>query len=335
MSRGGHAQARDARAALAEDTLRLLAEGAYWHDELGAEVSIAAAVQRAVAGSVLLREGAPLQQDLPADPPAASHGGRRGEVVEVTSETSMAALYRLAAEEGEAVHIGLLNFASAKNPGGGFRSGAQAQEEALARASGLFPCLEQFEHDMYAANKRDPRGALYSDDMIFSPSVPFFRDDDGRLLRAPLCCSVITAPAVNCSAMKIAEDARRAPEVMQARAVRVLQLALARRVEVLILGAWGCGVFKNDPRFVARIFGDALRRAPFAGAFRRVVFPVPDAHMEAAFAEVLGTGAPRGGAVAAGAAAAGRGYGGGGAAAGRGRGEAAVGTAPNRWRRGS
>ena len=34
--------------------------------------------------------------------------------------------------------IGVLNFASAKHPGGGFRGGSQAQEESIARSSTLY-----------------------------------------------------------------------------------------------------------------------------------------------------------------------------------------------------
>jgi len=72
-----------------------------------------------------------------------------------------------------------LNFASAKNPGGGFLGGGSAQEESLARSSGLFPCINQMQQ-MYETN-RAYRSCLYTDHMIYSPRVPVFRDDEGYI----------------------------------------------------------------------------------------------------------------------------------------------------------
>ena len=86
-----------------------------------------------------------------------------------------------------------LNFASAKKPGGGFKGGSQAQEEALARASGLYSCLLQAP-EYYNAN-RNIRDALYRDLIIYSPSVPVFRDDHDGLTAHPWKTALVTAPA--------------------------------------------------------------------------------------------------------------------------------------------
>lgn len=93
-----------------------------------------------------------------------------------------------------------LNFASARHPGGGFLGGSQAQEESLARASGLSPCLNQFQ-EMYDTNQRFS-SCLYTDHMIYAPDVPVFRDDDDRLLEEPFLVSILTAPAVNAGAVR-------------------------------------------------------------------------------------------------------------------------------------
>ena len=61
-------------------------------------------------------------------------------------------------------------------------------------------------------------------------------------------------------------------EVLGARARRVLQVAAHQGHRTLVLGAWGCGVFRNDPREVAEAFSQALEALP--GAFTRVVFAV-------------------------------------------------------------
>jgi uncharacterized protein (TIGR02452 family) len=58
-----------------------------------------------------------------------------------------------------------------------------------------------------------------------------------------------------------------------ARARKVLALAAARQHRFLVLGAWGCGVFRNDPTAVAEAFAQ-IHDAAFAGAFERVVFAV-------------------------------------------------------------
>jgi uncharacterized protein (TIGR02452 family) len=74
----------------------------------------------------------------------------------------------------------VLNFASAKNPGGGFLNGARAQEESLARSSALYPCLRK--SGMYD-HHRASGDCLYTDWMIVSPEVPVYRDDEtGALL---------------------------------------------------------------------------------------------------------------------------------------------------------
>ncbi|WP_259391506.1 TIGR02452 family protein [Paenibacillus sp. 1011MAR3C5] len=113
-------------------------------------------------------------------------------IIEVTEETTLAAAARLAKEEEE---ICCLNFASAKHPGGGFLTGARAQEESLARASGLYPTIVQMK-EMYSHNAWQ-RICLYSDYIIYSPKVPVFRDDSGVLLDKAYPVSIITSPAVN------------------------------------------------------------------------------------------------------------------------------------------
>lgn len=204
----------------------------------------------------------------------------------VSHQTSLEALYALAADR-QLDTVMLLNFASAKNPGGGFLGGAQAQEESLARSSGLYTCLTCFQDRLYARNKADPRGCLYSDDMIFSPLVPFFREDDGTLLPRPVLCSVVTAPAPNAGAVK-ADVKHLLIPTLRSRIRRMLQLAAAQDLNILILGAWGCGVFRNDPRIVAQHFKELLTSSEFSQLFSEVHFPIPDRAMMKTFADVLG-----------------------------------------------
>jgi uncharacterized protein (TIGR02452 family) len=63
---------------------------------------------------------------------------------------------------------------------------------------------------------------------------------------------------------------------LQRRADHVLRVAAHHRHQVLVLGAWGCGVFRNDPHVVADVFARLLTTDPFAHAFTRVVFAIYD-----------------------------------------------------------
>lgn len=193
---------------------------------------------------------------------------------EVTGETTLEAAQRLwlAGEKD----LMALNFASAKNPGGGFLTGAQAQEESLARSSGLYPCIDQ-KKAMYKANKAH-HSNLYLDDMIYSPQVPVFRCDDGKLL-APYLISIITAPAVNAGAIRDTEShhSDQLEPVMKGRINKLLALCLHHQHKSILLGAWGCGVFKNDPKLIAKYFYEALGEGGlFHQAFERVTFAILD-----------------------------------------------------------
>jgi uncharacterized protein (TIGR02452 family) len=194
-------------------------------------------------------------------------------IIEVTPESTFAAARRLIVNEG-IKNVACLNFASAKNPGGGFLKGADSQEETLSRASGLYTSLTS-KMEMYTAN-RNFDSCLYTDNMIYSPLVPVFRDDQDQLLDEPYLVSIITAPAVNAGAVKTNEPHRvdDIPAIMFSRIEKLLSLAVSQGQTTLILGAWGCGVFKNDAREVAAWFAQHLQSKQFSKAFSRVVFAI-------------------------------------------------------------
>src|SRR5204863_2972513 len=179
---------RSKRATMAKQTVAICEAGCYDAPN-GRRVDIAGELAKAMAGTVIYS---------PEKPPQAHSGARSVPTrLEVRNETTFQALARLAASG--AGHLACLNFASAKNPGGGFLNGSLAQEEALACASGLYPCLLAAP-DYYARNRAN-RSALYLDLLVFSPLLPFFRNDAGVLLEKPILASVITAPAPNAEAI--------------------------------------------------------------------------------------------------------------------------------------
>lgn len=218
----------------------------------------------------------------------------------VVNETTLQACARLSASQ-QYQRIGVLNFASARHPGGGFLRGAQAQEESLARSSALYLSLCQCP-DFYTFH-RAQNTCLYSDRMIYSPACPVFRDDAGQWLARPYVIDLITSPAPNAGAVLRNEPANRPHlvPVLTERASKILALAAAQECDALVLGAWGCGAFRNDPSTVARIFYDALCPSGlYSQCFRHVLFAVHGrAHPQVAyevfarqFAGLAGTEAP-------------------------------------------
>ncbi|KDQ56474.1 hypothetical protein JAAARDRAFT_70749 [Jaapia argillacea MUCL 33604] len=180
---------------------------------------------------------------------------------------------------------GVLNFASAKKVGGGFRSGAQSQEESIARSSTLSSSLmtgtaQQF----YTLHNRDPEGGYYSHSMIYSPSVLIFRDDAGNWIE-PLEVDILTSPAVNAGEVRrvarsghteALEEEAKIEEVMKERMGRILFLFQQQGTQNLVLGSFGTGAFKNKVSMVARIWAELLvvEGARFKNVFERVVFAI-------------------------------------------------------------
>lgn len=253
----------------ATQTLDILDAG-YFLAPDGRRVDIQPALTRAVEGTKLYtpEQASATLQGLP---PASPHPAK----IEVTDETTQIAAGRLVESEG-VTDLVLLNFASAMNPGGGFINGAKAQEEDLCRCSGLYPCLLA-QPNYYTAN-RSHDSSIYTDHLIYSPNVPWFRtrsrDQPDRLFLA----SVITAPAPNAGAV-LTRDPGAADEIeaaLRRRAGFVLGIAADNGHRTVLLGAWGCGVFRNDPALVADAFGKWLESPIYAGVFDRVVFSIYD-----------------------------------------------------------
>lgn len=169
--------------------------------------------------------------------------------------------------------VAVLNFASYNNPGGGFLRGAMAQEEALCHKGILFNVLNnvRFRKEFYKPNHRNSNRGLYGNNLIYTPNV-LFADE--------YVCTyvdVITCAAPNA---KVAQEKYRVSEneltnAMRSRIQHILFSAYNNQVDVLILGAFGCGVFGNNPYTVARLFKEELETT-FEGVFREVIFAIPN-----------------------------------------------------------
>ena len=192
--------------------------------------------------------------------------------IQVTNETTLGAARRL-------VDRGLrplaLNFANGVHPGGGFLGGARAQEEVLCRSSALHATL--IDDPMYGDHARRPRPDS-TDWAIYSPDVPVFRHDDGTALERPWLLSFLTCAAP--VATRIGQP--EAGDLLRKRIHRVLAIARSHGHAALVLGAWGCGAFGNDPGRTAKDFREALE-GEFDGAFSEVVFAIVDWSAERRF----------------------------------------------------
>ena len=264
---------RSERGRIAAETVEITRAGTYVGPS-GRAVSMGDTVRAAVEGTVLITPTEAAGLRARADAKMASLNART--TFEVRNEGTFTAARRLVERFGPE-RVAALNFASAKNPGGGFLGGSQAQEESLARASALYACLEP-QTGYYDSNRR-ASPLLYTDHMILSPRVPVFRDEEDRLLESPWEVTIITSPAPNAGAIA-AKDSAVAHQVVptfRRRIEQVLSAAVLFDQTALVLGAWGCGVFRNDPATVAGLFAEfLLGSGAFARAFEHVTFAVLD-----------------------------------------------------------
>ena len=180
--------------------------------------------------------------------------------------------------------MAVLNFSSYKNPGGGFIGGSKAQEECLCQESCLYNILTEFAPSFYEWNRQHNNKTLYLNRGLYVPKVVFCKEGNTVL------CDVITCAAPNKSAaqanQKVSDQEN--TEALKSRIRFVLDIAKENHVELLILGAYGCGVFGQDAREVAGIFKEYLSTTH--KCFRKVIFAIPkgrDNHLEV-FEEVLG-----------------------------------------------
>jgi uncharacterized protein (TIGR02452 family) len=261
------------RAQIAEETVRIVHAGWYQHPTAG-KVYIAPQVQFASQGTIHYSpesfDEVFEQRDLRLRTLDRSIATR----LVVRNKTTFEAAKELLAENDSPVLC--LNFASAKNPGGGFLGGSQAQEECLARASALYHCIHPVRG--YYDTNRHCGTCLYTHHMIYSPAVPVFRDDDDQLLPKTYCVSILTSPSVNRGAMETNESdrLREIEATMLARIDRIFAIAVAKGYRRIVLGAWGCGVFRNDPNEVADWFKKLLMSDDYRNCFETVMFGVWD-----------------------------------------------------------
>ncbi|KDR78413.1 hypothetical protein GALMADRAFT_245584 [Galerina marginata CBS 339.88] len=181
---------------------------------------------------------------------------------------------------------GVLNFASATKAGGGFKNGAEAQEESIARSSTLYHTLTTDEgskfYKLHSRESAQNSAAYYSHAMIYSPKVTVFRDDDG-MWTYPFEVDVLSCAAVNAGELRKALNGPitaglevTIEKEMAERMGRILYLFEQHGIRNLVLGTFGTGVFRNNVATVARIWAQLLitQEARFKDSFDRIIFAI-------------------------------------------------------------
>ena len=191
------------------------------------------------------------------------------------------------AKQGKKVCV--LNFASATNPGGGVINGSSAQEECLCRCTTLYPCLNTSDMwNSFYTPHRIADNPLYNNDCIYTPNICVFKSDTN--FPEPLKneewwnVDIITCAAPNlrerpsnrmnpnAGSTSAQITSAELEKLLTARILRIFEIAVANKAEVLILGAFGCGAFKNPPELVAKVFKNVMQK--FLGYFETIEYAV-------------------------------------------------------------
>lgn len=186
-------------------------------------------------------------------------------------------------------HVAVHNFASASNPGGGVTKGANAQEECLCRCSGLYFCLNTpAMWDGFYKPHRDAHDPIHNDDIIYTPGVTVFKTDTAVPQLLPESewynVDIITCAAPNLrnqpSNRYNSGDRNRQVKMKNKELLvlhekklrRILEVALSEGCETIILGAFGCGAFRNNPEVVALANRNVIKE--YLYAFKNIEFAV-------------------------------------------------------------
>lgn len=178
----------------------------------------------------------------------------------------------------------LLNLANPLKPGGGWQSGAKAQEEQLFRRSNYWQHIATSEYDP----ERIWSYPIPQFGGIFSPNVIFFRHSEENSLELGGPYAFMASPhRINCLAVAacqwphLIDDISRHEQVLhpdyeiitRKKIETIFSIASRKHQKVLILGAFGCGAFQNPPQHIARLFQEVISES-FSNTFHTIIFSV-------------------------------------------------------------
>ncbi|WBR14990.1 hypothetical protein pkur_cds_816 [Pandoravirus kuranda] len=202
-------------------------------------------------------------------------------VCEVVRGDCLAAAIALKTERG--LNPAVLNMASSRRPGGGYKTGAAAQEENIFRRSNYFQSLEDPQRIDRQRTWHYPLGPLCG---VYSPLVMVFRgpEDEGYpFLDRPVPLDFIAVAAIAKPTVRVLEDGTQRlgqsdADLMRAKIALILDIALAHGHDSVVLGAFGCGAFGNPPEHVALLFREVLSTDAYRCRFKHICFAIFDDH---------------------------------------------------------
>lgn len=197
---------------------------------------------------------------------------KREKYFSVSENTEKATtIQAILSHSGQGKFITALNFANAMYAGGAYVLGGNAQEESLCRASLLYYTIRT-QKDYYRKNRLHVFPD-YTDTMIYSENVPVIRNNEGTLLENPVLCNFITSPAVNRTFAKFMFSGKKINHIMYKRIEKIIILSLEKKTDILILGAFGCGMFGNRRETVLPMFEEIINK--YVPDSVEVVFAIP------------------------------------------------------------
>ena len=205
----------------------------------------------------------------------------------------------------ESYNPALLNFASSGHPGGGVKNGSQAQEETICRRSTLARSIftfdqkyaEEFGFEHNQGNNYPLSNLDFS--VIYSPAVTVFRNGpDCTFMETPYQIAIITNSALNLNgkySLRLTHDGHMPPKVKEITLNKIrtiFRLGLLKGHDSLVLGAFGCGAFKNPPSEMAMLFKQVIEEPEFKDRYRLITFAIIADHNDrnnnfASFSEVF------------------------------------------------
>ena len=193
----------------------------------------------------------------------------------------------LAAEQmlKEGYHPAVLNMAGRQNPGGGVQTGAGAQEENLFRRTNLFQSLYQFapyasNFGLHKSKYQYPLDRNFGG--VYTPNAIVFRGTEQEgypLLDKPFQMAFIAVAGINRPALESSE--RIVPDLVEPvknKIRTIFRIGLLHGHDSLVLGALGCGAFRNPPSHIAKLFHEIMEEPEFKNKYKLLLFAILDDH---------------------------------------------------------
>lgn len=176
-------------------------------------------------------------------------------------------------------NVALLNMANPDTPGGGVKNGATAQEEDICRRSDYMLALDPDENVFFKEKLKNNPYKIPENGVIYSPSVQFFREGQSKNFAfiLPKTLSLIACAALN---LGKCEKPSNYADVTKNKIRAILRCAVINHHDAIVLSAFGCGAFKNNPEEVSNFFKDVLQEEEFKGVFKHISFAITGKNFE-------------------------------------------------------